>query len=925
MAGSEVAADWAWISKDLASGIGYTVLKVSTGAIDFGSISGDYEPGAPKSTTTPDAPDAPPWVTYGPGDGGRDGVLMSVSVRDPWTDRDHTGRPVWPQRLLVMRYADLAAADASFQTIWAAVQHAQVPAPNGAPLPVTVAAQSPDDLIAVIEENFESLAAIAAALLERPVAIADASHLPREHRLALLDAVTALLPYGYRADLSASSSVNNTVKHRIRLVFADFPNGDQQVMSLLGQGNEPHGDLGQRYLATLRDKRKQNGIRPLIRHLWDIREEDGQRPCSFRRPAFALAALHDLDFLGGIRDALGKGLVPPEQILKFFADPDSPAMWERFDVHRRDNAVRSLRAASGEAATTVLVNYWPAIGGDVVRCANGDLDAGSVEIATWCLHSIGQADPRLEDRVLADLLVPERLKPEAGDRRIGMLVELLRQRRVPAPGAFPHTCGYLRFGNSADWQARLILELLTIELSAGMQGDRALGWVGWLCRSPFTESPDWKRPEWINALDFMDSGSPDAGQGRERAVPPLRALIQRDRQATPRGNCWSAVFLRLGQRARCLAELLEAVSWQLMELAATLPADDQSPLATTFRAELQPSAPLITPTTLARVDVLRVLLRGAPSAALLDLDDRRLDDYLGALHEALRGEAVRPRAAELERRFLRHGLTGTAATGRLSHGGVRLLNAWAGDRDRQDGLAGYIATLAPEVQPVDVQLSQKYWAILGEYPELADYAVAGQLITATDWTVRNPSVAFRRDDTGEAVTTTRLARACYEASCAGRHVDGIIRTLASAGAAEIAPRRLDEVLREFQGLLYLFLLPDHPDARAESEQVLFDCWQLILTGALGSGYAARFGDYLYNRLRDEFSTRDSLLKALFPGRGKGGAARTGWLRRVLRWLIRTIFRRQPKQQQPPAAAGGGATWRDGSQGPQRKAAHADRA
>jgi hypothetical protein len=869
MASTEVVADWAWISKDPSAGIGYSVLQVSTDAVDFGAISSDFEPGAPSSTIAPESPDAPPWVTYGPG-GGRDGVLISVSVRDPWTERDHTGRPVRPQRLFVMRYPELADADASFQTIWEAVRDARVPAPDGAPLPLTVAGQSPDDLIPVVEANFESLAAIAAALLDGPVAIGDASHLPRERRLALLDAVAALLPYGFRADLSASSSVNNTVKHQIRLVLADFANPDQQLLSLATPQYSSGGDFGGRYLAALQEKRKKNGTAELVRHLWSIRQESGQRLCSFRRPGFALAALHELDFLGSVRDELAAGPVSPELIRKFFAHPDGRQVWEHLDVPMRDNAVRSL-AGSSEAAAAILVREWPIIGNDVIRCANRDLDAGSVKVATSFLSSIGQADGGLEDRVLANLLVPERVEPAILERRGVMLIELLLKRSVPAPGEYSYTCDDLRFGDAAGWQARLVRDLLAGELAAGASSERAVGWVRWLCRTPASEVAAWERPDWVNALDFADPGERD---GRDvRAASAVRVLIRRDQRAVPRGNCWSAVLLQLCGCTRRLTELAEAVGLELMELAAVLPLGDQSPLAAALRASLRPALAPETFSTLARLDVIRMLLAGPPTAALIDLDDEpSVSAYLAALHEAFRRPPMRPRLPELEERLLRVALSAAPGTRRLSAGSIELLNAWVVDPERLPGLIRHLGLLSAKEQPVDVRLSQQYWTVLGDYPKLANYAVSGQLITATDWTVRHPAVAFLREYNGEAVTTTRLAHACFEAWCAGRRAEGVIRTLESAGAAGIRPRQLDDTLRELEVLLHYFGALDDQQERAEQAQAaLFECWRLIVDGALGPEYARSFGDYLQARLQAEAAVRVHAETLLFPQQRNGGS------------------------------------------------------
>src|SRR6266700_3193737 len=121
MTHARVAADWAWISKEPGAGIGYSVLATSSDDINFGSFIGRYVPGSPSSTVPQDAPDAPPWVTFGPVATGPGEILMTVSVWDSAQRRDHEWRAVWPQKLFVIRFAELANADASYRTISDAV------------------------------------------------------------------------------------------------------------------------------------------------------------------------------------------------------------------------------------------------------------------------------------------------------------------------------------------------------------------------------------------------------------------------------------------------------------------------------------------------------------------------------------------------------------------------------------------------------------------------------------------------------------------------------------------------------------------------------------------------------------------------------------------------------------------------------------
>ena len=229
MTGGELTAEWVLIGKVPGSGSDYGVLATSAGGASLRSYVGVYVTGAPSSSASMDTPGAPPWITFGAHAAGPDQVMISVTVLDQWEGLDHASRPIWPRRLFLFRFGELAAAGASYRTLWEAVQLTNLPAREPV-LHFTVRSQPIADFMATIaDRGFERLATLAAAMLEGPVGLTGAGHLTRDERLTLLDAVSALLPYGFRADLSASSSVDNTVAHQIRLVFADFSNVPEHV------------------------------------------------------------------------------------------------------------------------------------------------------------------------------------------------------------------------------------------------------------------------------------------------------------------------------------------------------------------------------------------------------------------------------------------------------------------------------------------------------------------------------------------------------------------------------------------------------------------------------------------------------------------------------------------------------------------------
>jgi hypothetical protein len=902
MTETQISADWAWISKDPAEGIGYGVLRTSAANVDFRPFIGRYVPGSPSSTTPADAPDAPPWVTFGPVTTEHDGVLMSVSVHDPWQDRDHVGRPVWPQRLFVMRFADLAAARASYQTMWAAVRDAQIPRDEPAPLPLAVSGQVPGTLADTVERyGLPQLAALAAALLDGPVVVSDAAGLSRDERLAVLDAIAALLPYGFRADLSASSVVDNTVKHGIRLSFADYPGAGRQLRSLRTPAAQPGSPLARRYLATLAEKADTRGLQAVVDHLWGF-----WHPHSFDQPGIALAILSELDFYGGFSRALREGRASRDQVLKFFADPArAREHWAAFDPQMRENAISPYLTDRDDEVLGAALCCWDFTLDDVAGVVNHHLGADGAGFGLWCLKA-ARAVPSnthgpesagsVADQLLGKMLVPVGLLAKDRSQRIAILVQLLRQCPVPGPAQLRYTCDELRFGDLAGWQAHLVRELLAQEAAAaGTAGkrptaaapaDRVVPWIEWLCVSPFSAS--WERPSWVAALDFMLSPSADL------PAVNVRSVVRQD-------AAWAVVLLRTAGRLRCFGRLLEAAEREFIELAAQLPAPAQpgSPGAA-LRDELDRNlwtlgVPAV---TVAAVDVVRVLLGGTPRDLAGGLTEAELDSYGDGLGPALTLDVVAPRRAAVEEAFLGHVISGPPSAG-LDDAGIWLLNTWATDPDRAPGLGDFIAALEPDARPYDENLSDAYWDTLARHPQLADYAAAQRLVTATRESVRSPQTAFHRRVTDYGITNTPLARACFKARCAGLRPAGIANALAKGGAERIAPRQLDDVLHEFQQLLSCHYL----NASAVTERVtklgplkaaeadLFECHALIVWGALGEAYGEQFRLYLIQRWRPESLARRRLARILRRARRKRPRVdRSQWVHSVVQTGIGVLRR-----------------------------------
>src|ERR1700683_3119392 len=141
-----VTANWAWTSTESGAGDAAGIQAPSDASTDFSAFIGRFPTGSPDSATDRAAPDAPPWVTFGPVRSTTVGpfpepseeTLLSVTVRDSWEQPDLAKRKVLPRRFFLCRLAELAAADASYQTIWQGLEPRTLPLERAAPprLPV---------------------------------------------------------------------------------------------------------------------------------------------------------------------------------------------------------------------------------------------------------------------------------------------------------------------------------------------------------------------------------------------------------------------------------------------------------------------------------------------------------------------------------------------------------------------------------------------------------------------------------------------------------------------------------------------------------------------------------------------------------------------------------------------------------------------
>ena len=218
-----VDVQWALYGKD-AGASGDRVLACSAGdlaMVNFADAISRFQLGALHRLPQVSVSYAQP---VKPGSG-----YLALAIHKPADDDqvalDEDGRPVTYTNYFCLPYGPLAAGGVTYQAVHEAVRDLRLPAANGATLRVTIAARPwPPPVI-------DPLALRVAALLltSRSVCVLRAQHVPVAGRLGFIDTVMSLLPYGFRAKMTAATWTRATYRdHRFRLFFSDAPRGSER-------------------------------------------------------------------------------------------------------------------------------------------------------------------------------------------------------------------------------------------------------------------------------------------------------------------------------------------------------------------------------------------------------------------------------------------------------------------------------------------------------------------------------------------------------------------------------------------------------------------------------------------------------------------------------------------------------------------------
>ncbi|MFD0684384.1 hypothetical protein [Actinomadura fibrosa] len=290
-----VTAGWALSGKRPGSSDDYGVLNSSREPFTqdgFSRILRRYGLGTPPAHRTGEG--ALPWVTIS-WVGEAPDRYLGMSVEN-WTEhRDGAGRPVAFTRYVCVPYQDVEAAPVSYTALYRELLRLDLPMGGdpGERVVLSLPEYAPADLARDIDRfDRAKVMRTAALLLDGRVDVVHAGEASLADRLAFLDAVAALLPYGYRADFTGATWAAGPAG-KIRLAFTRRPREGAREVSWRGPADTgPLSATAEGYLRLLDGLLRRNrDLAWLVGYL-----AAGSEPRDFGDPGHALQRLADVEW-----------------------------------------------------------------------------------------------------------------------------------------------------------------------------------------------------------------------------------------------------------------------------------------------------------------------------------------------------------------------------------------------------------------------------------------------------------------------------------------------------------------------------------------------------------------------------------------------------------------------------------------------------
>ncbi|WP_436775065.1 hypothetical protein [Yinghuangia sp. YIM S09857] len=349
-------AHWAYWSKESGDEQDYRVLACSTGEPgQFTAAVQAENPGTPR-TEESGRPESLPWVVFG-GHDESEGAFCNLAVMD-WTERaDWTNRRITATTWVTVPYSELSSRGAEYGDLYAAVLSASMQ--DGRPLTLNL----PDEPARYSGRAGSGVqggagapgssapllywaAGVAALLLEGRVVVTGASGTDTVDRIAAIDAVCRMLPYGYRAGFSASTWAPVPEQAWQRLCFGEY-SGEGLVRVAWGSRvPRPTGPVARRYLDLLTGHLDAGEADRVL--LW-LRRNARSRP--FSEPNRALEVLEALTLAEMVLAEVRSGQGDPDRVIKALSqkgvesfDEESRRSLFTFLFERRDPALYPVMA-----------------------------------------------------------------------------------------------------------------------------------------------------------------------------------------------------------------------------------------------------------------------------------------------------------------------------------------------------------------------------------------------------------------------------------------------------------------------------------------------------------------------------------------------------------------------------------------------------
>lgn len=439
-----VHAGWAVWSKRPGSRDDYSVLASSGGPLsraEFTRVLTHFAPGNPPADSG--TPASLPWVVLS-----RVGVAdqphLGVSVQVPTSDVNGTGRPVSRTSYLCVRYEEVAGAPVSYRGLCHAVTATPLPDSDGALVPLAIPRLDAAELADAVLEFGPAVASTAALLLAGPVTITGPELPDTETRLRFLDAVAALLPYGYRTSFTAATwSDTAATGQRFRIVFALRARDEASRVPWGGAAPWPAAGPARAYLAHLQrvlgppaaDRVK---LERLIGYLSSDLE-----PRKFEQPGPAVASLDEFFRAEVVGVRIDSGDASAADIRLLFARGQDAQL----APDRRRKALGQLIAA-GEARDWPLVSerFGAVAEGDPAALLPGLVQGGRRLL--WSAAATGRVADFLRlaapygtllDDLLARLLVPSEAALSGPPGSLDPVAAVLAGFVLADPAALPRT------------------------------------------------------------------------------------------------------------------------------------------------------------------------------------------------------------------------------------------------------------------------------------------------------------------------------------------------------------------------------------------------------------------------------------------------------------------------------------------------------